>query len=291
MELASVRTEPGPVPVARRQAAGYAPPPITDAEFRRFREWLYRVAGIALADHKRTLLMGRLAKRLGATGAVSYGAYFDLLMDGGQAGELQIAIDLLTTNETYFFREPAHFDHLAADVLPKLGNAEPVRVWSAASSSGEEVYTLAMVLAESLGMARGWQVFGSDLSSRVLDAARRAHYPMTRADKIPPEVLKKHCLRGTGPQAGTFLIDRPLRERVRFAQINLNDPLPDIGTFDIVFVRNVMIYFDMAVKRKVIARILDRVRPGGYIYVSHSENLHGVTDRVEVVKSSIYRLR
>lgn len=291
MEAVSLHPEASQAPASRRSAGDFSPPPITDAEFRRFQKWLYQVAGIALADHKKTLLMGRLAKRLTPTGVRSYGAYFDLLMDGSRPGELQVAIDLLTTNETYFFREPAHFEHLANTVLPGVVGTEPVRVWSAASSSGEEVYTLAMVMAESLGMNRGWQVFGSDLSTRVLEAARRAHYPMTRAEKIPAELLKKYCLKGTGPQAGTFLVDRPLRERTRFAQINLNDPLPDIGMFDVVFVRNVMIYFDMAVKRKVIARILDHLKPGGYIYVSHSENLHGVTDHVEVVKPSIYRLR
>lgn len=279
----------GSLTAARETALGA--PSISDADFRRFQRWLHDLAGIALADHKKTLLVGRLSKRLGPCGVRGWKEYFELLMEGSRPGELQLAIDLLTTNETYFFREPAHFSFLAKDILTRFEGSEPLRIWSAASSSGEEIYTLAMVLADTLGMGRRWEIFGSDLSTRVLETARRAHYPMTRADKIPPDFLKRFCLKGTGPQEGTFLIDRPLRDRVSFAQINLNETLPDIGMFDIVFVRNVMIYFDPDTKRQVLARILSKLKPRGHVFVSHSENLHGVTDRVEIVKPSIYRLK
>lgn len=271
--------------------AAFAIPSISDIDFRRFQRWLREAAGIALADHKKTLLVGRLSKRLGPCGVRGWKDYFELLMDGSRPGELQVAIDLLTTNETYFFREPAHFTFLAEQILTRFEGSEPLRIWSAASSSGEEIYTLAMVLADTLGMGRRWEIFGSDLSTRVLETARRAHYPMTRADKIPTAFLKRFCLKGTGPQEGTFLIDRPLRERVSFAQINLNETLPDIGMFDIVFVRNVMIYFDPDTKRQVMGRILTKLKPRGHVFVSHSENLHGVTDRVDIVKPSIYRLK
>lgn len=277
-------------PPGAREAA-FVVPSISDTDFRRFQRWLHEVAGIALADHKKTLLVGRLSKRLGPCGVRGWKDYFELLMDGSRPGELQVAIDLLTTNETYFFREPAHFKFLAEHILKPFEGNEPLRIWSAASSSGEEIYTLAMVLADALGMGRRWEIFGSDLSTRVLETARRAHYPMTRADKIPPDFLKRFCLKGTGPQEGTFLIDRPLRDRVSFAQINLNETLPDIGMFDIVFVRNVMIYFDPDTKRQVMARILTKLKPRGHVFVSHSENLHGATDRVEMVKPSIYRLK
>jgi len=279
----------GSRPAARD--AAFVIPSISDIDFRRFQRWLHETAGIALADHKKTLLVGRLSKRLGPCGVRGWKDYFELLMDGSRPGELQVAIDLLTTNETYFFREPAHFTFLAEQILARFEGSEPLRIWSAASSSGEEIYTLAMVLADTLGMGRRWEIFGSDLSTRVLETARRAHYPMTRADKIPPVFLKRFCLKGTGPQEGTFLIDRPLRERVSFAQINLNETLPDIGMFDIVFVRNVMIYFDPDTKRQVMARILTKLKPRGHVFVSHSENLHGVTDRVDIVKPSIYRLK
>lgn len=273
------------IPVAVPPAVG-----ITAAQFGRFRDWLYREAGITLADHKKSLLMGRLGRRLAACGVDDYGAYFELLCSGSAPGEVQMAIDLLTTNETYFFREPAHFDYLREQVLPALPPG-PVRVWSAASSSGEEAYTLCMVLAEALGSGRRWDVFGSDLSTRVLDAARRGHYPMTRAERIPRGLLHRYCLKGGGPQAGTFLIDRELRARTEFRQINLIEPLPDIGPFDIVFLRNVMIYFDLPTKREVVARVLGRMRPGGWLFVSHSETLHGVSPALDMVRPSIYRLR
>ncbi len=297
MKSVSDRDRPGlvrsgtTVAPANALAGVAAPAPITTAEFARFQSWLHRVAGISLADHKKTLLMGRLAKRLAATGMHSYGDYFDLLMNGSRPGELQLAIDLLTTNETYFFREPAHFDFLATEILPYRRDSEPLRLWSAASSSGEEAYTASMVLADTLGPGQRWQVFGSDLSARVLETARRGHYPMTRAEKIPLDYLKRFCLRGTGPQEGTFLIDRSLRERVSFAQINLNTNLPDIGMFDVVFLRNVMIYFNIETKRQVVSRIIAHMRPRAWLFVSHSENLNGVTDQFEAIKPSIYRLR
>lgn len=263
---------------------------ITAAQFARFRDWLHRTAGITLADHKRSLLMGRLGRRLSACGVRDYGAYFDLLMSGRVPGEMQVAIDLLTTNETYFFREPAHFDFLRDQVLPAMPPG-PLRVWSAASSSGEEAYTLCMVLAEALGAGRRWEVFGSDLSTRVLESARLGHYPMTRAEHIPRALLHRYCLKGTGRQAGTFLVERELRARTEFRQINLIEPLPDIGSFDVVFLRNVMIYFDMQTKRDVVANVLGRMRPGGWLFVSHSESLNGVSTELEMVRPSIYRRR
>lgn len=263
---------------------------ITAAQFERFRDWLHGTAGITLADHKKSLLMGRLGRRLPACGVRDYGAYFDLLMSGRAPGEMQVAIDLLTTNETYFFREPAHFDFLRDQVLPGL-QPGPLRIWSAASSSGEEAYTLCMVLAEALGSSRRWEIFGSDLSTRMLEAARLAHYPMTRAERIPRALLHRYCLKGTGRQNGTFLVDRELRARTTFQQINLIEPLPDIGQFEIVFLRNVMIYFDMPTKQAVVARVLERMRSGGWLFVSHSETLHGVNDALEMVRPSIYRLR
>lgn len=262
---------------------------ITTEQFKRFRDWLHDTAGITLADHKRSLLMGRLGRRLSACGVRDYGAYFDLLMSGRVPGEMQVAIDLLTTNETYFFRESAHFDFLREQVLPAL-QPGPLRIWSAASSSGEEAYTLCMVLAETLGTGRRWEVFGSDLSTRVLECARLGHYPMTRAEHIPRALLHRYCLKGTGRQAGTFLVERELRARTEFRQINLIEPLPDLGLFDVVFLRNVMIYFDMKTKREVVARVLERMRPGGWLFVSHSESLNGVNAALEMVRPSIYRM-
>ena len=209
-------------------------------------------------------------------------------MQGTEAVELQTALDLLTTNETYFFREPKHFDFLRTEVLPHAQPGRTFRLWSAASSSGEEPYSLAMTLADGLPKTP-WEIVASDISTRVLEIARIGHYPMERASHIAKHQLSRHCLKGTGSQEGTFLIDRSLLERVQFRQVNLNTALPKIGEFDAIFLRNVMIYFNMDTKREVVARMLPLLRPGGYFIVSHSESLNGITDKLKLITPSIYR--
>jgi chemotaxis protein methyltransferase CheR len=145
-----------------------------------------------------------------------------------------------------------------------------------------------MTLAEALTTAP-WEILASDISTHVLGIARAAHYPMTRAEHIPNALLTKYCLKGVGPQDGTFLIDRPLRNRINFAQINLNDNLPQTGEFNVIFLRNVMIYFDQETKRKVVGRLTAKLKPGGYFIVSHSESLNGISDILVMVSPSIYR--
>lgn len=261
---------------------------ISDQEFASFQDLAYRMAGISLSPAKKQLVSGRLMKRLHHYQLVSFNDYFQLLMSGRQQKELQTALDLLTTNETYFFREPQHFDFLRDTILAAHKRGQPFRIWSGACSSGEEPYTLAMVLAERFGDT-GWELVASDISSRVLKKARAGVYAMDRAEKIPQRYLKAYCLKGIGEQEGTFLINKALRSRIQFMSINLNAQLPKIGTFDVIFLRNVMIYFDLPTKRQVVERLLATLRPGGYFVVSHSETLHGVTEGLKMVGSSIYR--
>ncbi|MEE3914379.1 CheR family methyltransferase [Pseudomonas viridiflava] len=261
---------------------------LNDREFGQFQSWLYRAAGINLSPAKKALVAGRLFKRLKHYELKSYGDYFKLIMTDQRHGELQVALDLLTTNETYFFREPKHFDFLRQHVLPKATPGKTFRLWSAASSSGEEPYSLAMTLAEGLGTTP-WEVIGSDISTQVLAKARTGHYPMERAGTLPQPLLVKYCLKGTGRQEGTFLIEKSLRNRVNFVQVNLNETLPDLGEFDVIFLRNVMIYFDQETKSKVVARLLPLLKPGGFFIISHSESLNGVNDTLKLVAPSIYR--
>lgn len=259
---------------------------LSDSEFADFQQMIFSIAGISMSPAKKALVAGRLAKRLKHHGLGSYGAYFRMLSQ--QQDEMQIAVDLLTTNETYFFREPKHFDFLRDKVLPRHPHGRVFRVWSAACSSGEEPYTLAMLLADKLGDAP-WEVFGSDISTQVLDKARRGLYPMERARGIPPALLRAHCLKGVGSQEGQLLVDPALRKRVAFSQINLNEPLPEVGEFDVIFLRNVMIYFQAETKRQVVARLLAKLRPGGIFIVGHSESLNGLTQGLEMVAPSVYR--
>lgn len=260
---------------------------LSDREFQQFREMIYNIAGIAMSDAKRQLVAGRLSKRLKHFEMNSYGDYFQMLMK--DKGELQNAVDLLTTNETYFFREPKHFDFLRERLQDDLrSGSQPLRIWSAACSSGEEPYTLALLLADSLP-ARPWEILASDISTRILDKARSGIYPIEGASGIPLEMLHSHCLEGTGNNSGFFTLEPALKRRISFRQINLNTPLPDDGMFDVVFLRNVMIYFDQPTKRQVVQRICARLRPGGYFFVSHSESLNGISDELQSLRPSIYR--
>ncbi|HZV63758.1 MAG TPA: protein-glutamate O-methyltransferase CheR [Telluria sp.] len=260
---------------------------ITDQEFSQFQRFIYEAAGISMSNGKKALVSGRLAKRLAHFQVDSYGAYFKLLANGGEPGECQMAIDLLTTNETYFFREAKHFDLLRELALAAKANGRPLRVWSAACSTGEEVYSIAMVLADVLE-DRPWEVLGTDISTRVLERARRGHYPMERATQLPQPYLKRFCLKGQGAEAGTLLVERKLRARVQFEQANLIQPLPQLGMFDLIFLRNVMIYFSGDTKREVVARVLGQLKPGGHFCIGHSETLNDISGAVTPLAPSIY---
>jgi chemotaxis protein methyltransferase CheR len=263
-------------------------PALNDNEFQQFRSWLHLTAGINLTPSKKALVAGRLSRRLKHHRLSSYGDYFRLISQKTEAAELQMALDLLTTNETHFFREPRHFEFMRLQVLPLVPKTRTYRVWCAASSSGEEPYSIAMTLADGLGDTP-WEVLASDISTSVLEKARSGHYAMARAEDIPKPLLSRHCLKGVGTQQGTFLIEPELRSRVQFMQINLNAALPRLGEFDMIFLRNVMIYFDIDTKRQVVARMLPLLKPGGYFIVSHSESLNGITEGLKVVTPSIYR--
>ena len=269
-------------------SAGSGTHAITDREFAKFKRFIFEAAGISLADSKKALVSGRLARRLQHHGLASYTDYFNLLSGGQAPDEVQTAVDLLTTNETYFFREPRHFDFLRELLGRFRAGGRPYRVWSAASSSGEEAYSIAMMLADVLGDAP-WEVIGTDISTRVVERARAGHYPRERGERIPKEYLKRFCLRGIGRREGTLLVNPALRARVRFMQANLNTRLPDLGTFDVVFLRNVLIYFDSDTKRAVVERVSAHLPHGGHLFIGHSETLNDLTSVVRPVSPAIYR--
>lgn len=259
--------------------------PITEAEYARFQAFVREATGINLTEVKKALVVARLGSRVRARNAQTFAKYYQIITDPNEATELQTAIDLITTNETSFFREPAHFDMLkefARDARP------PFRVWSAASSSGEEAYTIAMVLAEVLGSGE-WEVVGTDISTRVLERACRGLYPLDRSATIPTEYLRRYCLKGKDRYEGMFLIGRQLRDRTRFLQVNLCRPLPDLGKFDVVFLRNILIYFELQQKRAVVESIVRVMKPGAFLITGHSESLNGVTDRVASIRPTVYR--
>lgn len=265
-------------------------PTITDAEFFQFKKLIYQMAGIDLAPTKKMLVAGRLSKRLRHYGLKTYGEYYKLVMGGERPEELQVMVDLLTTNETYFYREPDHFVFLEQRILPEWKQEHrPIRAWSAASSSGEEPYTIAMIFMDILGDMRSWEVLGTDISSRMVETSVAGHYTMESAKILPRHYLTKYCLKGVRAQTGTFLIDKKIRNRVKFMRANLNAELPNLGApFDLIFLRNVLIYFNAETKQAVVRRILRQLKSGGYCFIGHAESLMGMND--ESVLSSIYSI-
>jgi len=266
----------------------FGPARITEREFSWIREFLLRRSGIELKAGKEALVVGRLDRRLRFHGLDSFSEYFDFL--SRDQDEENLVVDLLTTNETYFFRESAHFDRLPS-LLPdaRTRAGRPIRVWSAAGSTGEEAYTIALTLADALG-DQGWEVVGTDISARVLETARTALYPIAAAELIPEPLLREHCLKGRAEQEGWFTLTSALRSQVSFQYANLTEPFPALGRFDVVFLRNVMIYFGNDTKRELVRRVVETLYPGGYLLIGHAESITGLHTGLTSVAPSIFRV-
>ena len=261
---------------------------ITDQEFAGFQSILSSSYGISLSSSKKTLVASRLSKRLREYDLRSYGEYLKLINSGEHPGEMQTAINLLTTNETYFFREPNHFKYLQTYLQERHSFGDHFRIWSAACSSGQEPYSVAMLLYACLGN-RPWGIMASDINSQVIDTAKRGIYPISQADNIPDQYINQYCLKGVGAQSGYFIIDRLLRSRINYSFINLNSELPRIGEFDIIFLRNVMIYFNNDTKRHLIERLLRHLKRDGHLFIGHSESITGITNQLKMIAPAIYR--
>jgi len=263
---------------------------ISDREFGLFQEMIYQQAGISMTPAKKALVIGRLGKRLRHYNLDNFKQYYELIVSNQYPGEFQTTIDLLTTNETYFFREGKHFDILRDRVIPeRRKNSEIFRVWSAASSSGQEAYTTAMVLAEAIGVSSMWEVVGTDISTRIIKQASAALYPMREAENIPRHMLNKYCLKGVRSQEGSLLIDGSLRKKTKFQHKNLMGSCVDMGKFDLIFLRNIMIYFDNDTKQKLVSKLVNQMKPGGYLMIGHSETLNQIKTSVKMVSPSVYR--
>jgi chemotaxis protein methyltransferase CheR len=270
--------------------------PVPVALFRKFSELIRRRAGINLADSKRALLTGRLARRLRELGDLPLGEYLERVV--GDDAEMTLMLDLVSTNETHFFREGKQWDLLEREVFPGWqADAEQglrprrVRAWSAACSSGEEPFTLAMLLHRRFTPERGWhcEIEASDLSTRILERARLATWPMRRAAEIPKSFLHDYFLRGTGPEEGNFRAGPELRSLIHFSRVNLMEEAqyPD-GPFDLIFCRNVLIYFDAPTKQAVVRRLLRRLAPGGLLLLGHAESLIGMNEGMLPLGPSVY---
>lgn len=261
-------------------------PLIDDAAFQMLTTFLYSHSGIRVEDNKKQLITSRLSRRLSQLQMSDFGEYVSYATGGRDPAELQVLMNLVTTNETFFFREPSHFDllhHLASEHR----SVEPFRLWSAAASTGEEAYSAAMTLEDAL--PRRWEILGSDINREVLQKAARGVYRNERIEGIPDAYLRRYCLRGRGTMKGQLRIDQPLRDRVRFRIANLVQPQSDLGLFHFVFLRNVLIYFDAESKNRAIKHIARQMHPGGYLVIGHAETLPALPEGLVKTEPTVYR--
>jgi len=258
---------------------------------------VYEHSRIRLGADKQTLLANRLQKRLRVLGLASYDDYCAVLESREGAEEIEELVDLISTNHTKFFREPDHFSFLVSRVLPALiprlvSLGSPLRLWSAAASSGEEPYTMAIVIAEYLRAypPLEWQITASDISRRMLEHAQQGIYRMDAVQTMPPALLKRYFQKGMGVRAGTCRIKPELRDRLRFERINLFQPTyPVARKQHVIFCRNVMIYFDAPSRAIAVQRLTQHLSPGGYLVVGHSESLLGTRHGLQPIQQGIYQ--
>jgi len=262
---------------------------LKDREFRKISSIVYDACRINLRDAKKELVQARLAKRLRALGMDSYGDYLDLIEK--DACEHTIMIDYLSTNLTMFFRERGHFNYLAEEVFPRISESSTGRIWSAGCSSGEEAYTLAMLLRENLLKINLMDclILATDISTRMLEAAKRGVYTAKRMENVPEDMLEKY-FRKTGRAEETFFeAGAALKSLIRFRYLNLIGPWPMDAKFDAILCRNVMIYFDKPTQQELVARFYNLLKPGGIFIVGHSESLVGINHDYTFVRPSIYK--
>ncbi|MBC7702087.1 CheR family methyltransferase [Aquabacterium sp.] len=263
---------------------------LQDETFRQISGLMYKTMGLSLGDSKKPLVSSRLGSRIQRLGMGDFDDYLALISGAHDDGEFQVAVDLLTTNETYFFREPEHFAWLEKDIEAQRLKAPAI--WSAASSFGDEAFSIAMLLADLQQKGRispTWSILGTDISDRVLRSASQAIYPEDRLRHVAPRRLKQYCLRGDGDAEGLVQIQPKLREHVRFGQLNLCRPIEDIGPFDVIFLRNVLIYFDAPTKREVVDRVLTQLKPGGLFFIGSAEGRVACDTPLKPIATGVFR--
>jgi chemotaxis protein methyltransferase CheR len=272
---------------------------ISDEEFRLLRTLVHQQAGIALGDSKRALVCARLGRRLRHYGYATFGQYYEHLMERDPGGaELLRMINAITTNKTDFFREPHHFDFLRSEVLGRLAARTPsdgqrsLRLWSAGCSSGEEPYSMAVTVLDGLPRAFAWDVriLASDIDTDMLERGRTAVYPADQLTQVPEQLRRRYFLRGRGASEGWVRVRPDVQQLVSFRRINLRDEAWPIRTlFDAVFCRNVIIYFDRQLQQRLVGQFLQFLKPGGYLFLGHSESLLGMRVGLRYLGGTVYQ--
>ncbi len=271
---------------------------ISEGEFQEFQELIYREAGIWLSPAKATLLAGRLSKRMRPLGVRSFHEYYCTVSQSTE--ECMQMLDAISTNETRFFREPTHFQVLKEVVFPEWiraaaggQRARTIRILCAGCSTGQEPYSLAMTLLDHFPAGTGWdiEIIGADLSTRALNVAKSGIWPADAASEIPRRYLEEFMLKGFGDQAGKIKAGLPIRSLIQFVRLNLNQtPYPLTGKFDLIFCRNVLIYFDTDSRKQAVRRLATFLPPDGYFFVGHAESLYQMGDLFRSCAPAVYRL-
>ena len=281
---------PRPVSTLGSREAGAREFSFSVADFQRISKLIYQYAGISLSPVKQDMVYSRLARRLRATGKNSFADYLDAL-EKDRGDEWERFVNSLTTNLTSFFREPHHFP-IFADHLQKIGTRRPIRVWCSAASTGEEPYSIAMTVAETFGTnASHVSIFASDLDTNVLSTAEKGVYPIERVEKLSPDRLRRFFLRGTGSQDGFVAVRPEIRRMVQYQRINLLDAsYPVKGPVDVIFCRNVMIYFDKPTQYKILSRFAPMMQADGLMFAGHSESFLHAADLFKSLGKTVYAL-
>jgi chemotaxis protein methyltransferase CheR len=276
-----------------RHEAGGKEFDFTRADFERVRGLIYQRAGISLADSKQEMVYSRLARRLRANGIASFASYLDALEAGRMPAEWESFTNALTTNLTSFFREAHHFPLLAEHVLKaRTRHGGPLTIWCSASSTGEEPYSIAMTVCEAFDtLTPPVQIVATDIDTNVLATAGAGVYPIERVDKMEQARLRRFFMKGKGAQEGLVRVRPELRQLITFRQLNLLADGWDVkGPFDAIFCRNVMIYFDKATQRKILARFVPLMKPDALLFAGHSENFLYVSDALRLRGKTVYEL-
>lgn len=272
---------------------------LTDREYQEIARFVHKTAGINLLEGKKELMRARLSKRIRALNFKDFKTYYNYVMSDQTGEEIVFLLDALATNLTSFFREPQHFQFMAKELLPELEtrrraqNSRRLRIWSAACSSGEEPYTIGMVVLDSnsyFGQGGDFRILATDISTKVLATARQGVYGPERVKDIPPHMLQRHFSRvDTERGDKMYQVNENLRQTIAFRRLNLMEPLPFTKPLDLIFCRNVMIYFDKETIAQLVNKYYEILSPGGYLFIGHSESLSGLTHPFKYKAPCIYR--
>jgi chemotaxis protein methyltransferase CheR len=258
-------------------------------DFKLIRDVIYQKIGLEL-DGKEVLVAARIGKTMRAIGIPSFEQYYAHVQRDPTGEAMTTMVDALVTNHTSFFREPQHFDYMRKVILPGLEAKAPVRIWSAACSSGEEPYSIAFALIEELGFPTVLKarILATDISERILATAKRGLYPKSRVQSVPLEQLRLHMLKGYGASDGEYMMKKEVRALVEFQKLNLMEDFSKVGMFSIIFCRNVMIYFDQITQQRLVNRLAAQLQPGGYLLIGHAESLNGMEHPLTYVCPATY---